>query len=103
MFDPFLIPAFCYATENNLQQGILKDSDRRYMVQTLATLLMSHVPKPSISDCLIVCKALHAKFPFLKEDEVLNSNIFVNIETCVSLHVELMDVVHSQPNTQRES
>jgi len=67
--QPFVIPAFRHATENNLKEGILKDSDRRYMVQTLATLAMSYVPSPSCQDCLTVSKALHAKFPFLKEDD----------------------------------
>ena len=38
------------------------------MVQTLTTMMMSYVPNPSMQDCLLVAKSLHAKFPFLKQD-----------------------------------
>ena len=74
--DPFVIPEFRHATENSLERGILKDNDRRYMVRTLATLLMSHIPSPSVNQCMVVAKALHEKFPFLKQtgSEVCNEN-----------------------------
>ena len=37
------------------------------MVQVLATMILSHVSKPSISDCEHVAKALMQKFPYLNE------------------------------------
>ena len=71
-----MIPEFRHATENSLERGISKDNDRRYMVQTLATLLMSHIPSPSVNHCIVVAKALHEKFLFLKQksSEVCNEN-----------------------------
>ena len=51
-----------------LKKGILRNDDRKYMVQTLTTMMMSYVPNPSMQDCLLVAKSLHAKFPFLKQD-----------------------------------
>ena len=68
MPDPFVIPNFRQATESNLERRILKNHDRRYMVRTLAPLLMSHIQSPSVNYCMTVSKALHEKFPFLKED-----------------------------------
>lgn len=41
--------------------------DRRYMVRVLATMLLSHISRPSMKDCELVAKALIQKFPFLEE------------------------------------
>ena len=41
------------------------DGDRKYMVQTLATVMMYHKTKPCMDDCLLVSRALHTKFRFL--------------------------------------
>lgn len=68
MLDPFQIPAFRKATEENLKKCILTDCDRKYMVQTLATVLMTQVEHPTTIDCLQVSKALHAKYKFLGSD-----------------------------------
>ena len=38
------------------------------MVQTLGTLMMTYVSKPSTSDCLEVSRTLHKKFKFLEAD-----------------------------------
>ena len=38
------------------------------MVQTLATILMTHVERPTMTNCLQVSKALHEKFKFLGSD-----------------------------------
>lgn len=79
--DPFVIPDFRHATENNLEREVLKDDDRCYMVRTLATLLMSHIPSPSKNDCMIVSRAVHKKFPFLKED---GSEVCNEIYLCIT-------------------
>lgn len=47
---------------------MITDGDRKYMVQTLTTMLMTHIQRPSLRHCLIVSKALHAKFKFLGDD-----------------------------------
>lgn len=51
-----------------LSQSILRNEDQKYMVQTLATMMMSYVPSPSTQDYLLVAKSLRVKFPFLKQD-----------------------------------
>ena len=38
------------------------------MVQTLTTMFMTHIQRPSLRHCLIVSKALHANFKFLGDD-----------------------------------
>lgn len=68
MLDPFPIPVFRKATEENLKRCILTDADRKYMVQTLATVLMTKIERPTMTDCLQVSKALHKKFKFLGSD-----------------------------------
>ena len=60
---------FRKSTEENLSKRILTEKDRKYMVQTLATVLMTEVPRPTTKDCNVVSKALHAKFTFLGGDE----------------------------------
>lgn len=66
--SPFPVPSFRSVTEANLANDILTDSDRKYIVQTLATMLMTYVQRPSLSDCLVVSKALHGKFKFLGDE-----------------------------------
>ena len=65
--DTFLVPKFRAATEKNLREKILTDQDRRYIVRTLATILISHVSSPKMSDCAVAGKALVAKYPFLAD------------------------------------
>ena len=67
--NPFPIPKFRSATEVNLACKILIDTDRKYMVQTLATVLMTHIPKPSLQHCSEVAKSLVTAHPFLKDEE----------------------------------
>ena len=64
---PFPIPTFHASTETNFQKKLLSDCDRKYVVQTLATVLMTYVQRPSLSDCDIVAKALMEKFGFLND------------------------------------
>ena len=66
---PFPIPTFRSTTEKNFHNKLLTDCDRKYVVQTLATVLMTHVQRPSLSDCDIVAKALVHKFSFLNDVE----------------------------------
>ncbi len=53
-----------HSTEHNLSLKKLLDADRKYMVQTLTTMLMTYDQKPS---CLIVAKSLVHKHDFLKD------------------------------------
>ena len=66
--DPFPIPVFRGKTQQNFAKGILTDSDKRYIVQVLATVLMTYNQKPSLDDCKVVATALLATHPFLKDD-----------------------------------
>lgn len=67
--NPYPIPSFRGETETNLANDILTDSDRKYMVKTLATMLMTYIQRPSLSNCLVVSKALHKKFTFLGDED----------------------------------
>ena len=62
---PFPIPKFRPNTDKIYTKT---DSDRKYMVQTLATMLMTHVQRPSMQQCGIVAKALVGMYSFLKDD-----------------------------------
>ena len=46
--DPFPVPDFRTQTEENLANELLTQSDRKYIFQTLATLLMTYIPRPSM-------------------------------------------------------
>lgn len=67
--EPFKIPKFREETEESLKEEVLTDGDRRYMVQTLATVLMTLVQRPSLADCEVVAQTLIEKFRFLNDDE----------------------------------
>lgn len=62
---------FRQSTENNFQNKILTDTDRKYVVQTLSTVLMTYVysQSPTMDHCSTVAKALIAKHKFLKDTE----------------------------------
>ena len=68
---PFTIPKFRASTEANLTNKLLTDTDRKYVVQTLATVLMTQIQRPSMKDCQVVAQSLIAAHPFLKDDEVM--------------------------------
>lgn len=61
------MPLFRQSTEENLANEIFYPDDRKYMVRVLATMILTHTSKASVSDCEYVAKALVQKFPFLKE------------------------------------
>ena len=67
--DPFIIPTFRHMTEENLSKKILEDGDRKYMVQTMATLLMTHKQRPTLSECGKVATALIKTYPFLADSD----------------------------------
>ena len=69
LLKPFPIPKFRDGTEKNLEKELLIDTDRKYIVQTLATMLMVHVQRPTLSECGVVAKELIAKYGFLKDEE----------------------------------
>lgn len=52
----------------NLKNQMLLDVDRKYCVQTLATVLLQYVSKASLKNCGVVAKAMINKYPFLKDD-----------------------------------
>lgn len=67
--NPFPIPTFRIGTEKNFQNKILTDADKRYVVQTLATVYQTYTQKASLKECSIVAKALINKHQFLKDTD----------------------------------
>lgn len=67
LFDPFPIPTFRQSTEQNLSEQQLLDGDRKYMVQTVATVLMTYKQWPSLGDYALVAKSLIEWHPFLAD------------------------------------
>lgn len=67
--ERFSVPRFQACTEKSLQEKMISDQDRRYIVRTLATILMGHISDPKMTDCAIAAKALVAKYPFLGDTE----------------------------------
>ena len=63
---PFPVPDFCTQTEAG---KILTESDRKYIVQTLATLLTTYVPRPSIQNCKKVARAFLDKHTFISSKD----------------------------------
>ena len=51
----------------NLGKSLLTDPDRKYMIQTVATVLMTYVQRPSLDCCNAVAKSLIDTYPFLKD------------------------------------
>ena len=64
--SPFPIPTFRQSMKN-LEKGLLITPDRRYIVQTIATVLMIYVQWPSLDCCNDVAKSVIDKYPFLKD------------------------------------
>lgn len=62
--ENFSVPTFRGTTEANIQNRSITDKDQKYIVRTLATILMSYTPSPKLSHCAIVAKALVVKYPF---------------------------------------
>lgn len=100
MPSPFPIPVFRKSAQAALDGGVLKEADRKYVVQTLATILMTHVQRPSLSQCGFVAKALIDKYPPLNEGgdgEVcrnLLSNVMHTFILTFILSEARMEVVH---------
>lgn len=71
---------FKKTTQDNLDQ-------KKYdTVRVLSTLLLTHVPRPSMKDCEVVAKFLVLKYSFLKEhvSELFPNAFFFN---SMSMHV----------------
>ena len=66
-------------TDRNLKQKRLTEDDRKYIVRTLATMLLVHIQKPSKNDCVHVAKSLVRNHFFLKEyvSTLLTTHSFV--------------------------
>ncbi len=60
---------FRHSTEENLSKYRLLTEDRIYMVQVLATVLMTYVQRPSKYQCSLVAKSLLRKLTFLQEGD----------------------------------
>lgn len=67
--NPFPIPKFRVSTMQNFQNQLLTGQDRKYVVQTLVTVMMTHVQRPTLSECGIVAKSLIEKYNFLSDEE----------------------------------
>ena len=52
-------------TEQPLAEEVLVYANKKYIVQTLACILMIQVQRPALKQCRAVTKK---KFPFLKDD-----------------------------------
>jgi len=60
------VPKFCAATEKSLnKQQSISHKEEKYIVRTMATVLIDFNPQPRLSDCAVAAKALIAKYPFL--------------------------------------
>ncbi len=77
----FPIPKFRPNTQHNFDNNLLVDTDRKYVVQTLATMLMTYIQKPSLDNCSSVAKELVQQYPFLKDDEG-DAQVLVFIRVC---------------------
>lgn len=53
--------------EKSMSEKKLCADDRKYIVRVLATVLLTHIQRPSKRHCEVVAKSLIRKFPFLKE------------------------------------
>ena len=82
------------------------DGDRKYIVRTLATILMSYKQRPSLSDCGSVAKALVQRFSFLSDSEETG-------EVCLNMHYRFcvhclffsavrVEVVYLQQSTEHQ-
>ena len=61
------MPIFHPETQKNLAAERLTERDRRYIVRTVSTMLLSSNPCPSMSDCAIPAKAIIKAYPFLAD------------------------------------
>ena len=67
--DRFPIPKFRPATDKCLEKKVLTEKDRKYIVRTLSTILMTYVQKPTIHDCDVAATSLVARWSFLADGE----------------------------------
>ena len=83
---------FRVETEARLKKKSCTEQDRRYVVQTLTTVMMTHVQKPSLNDCQVVSAALHKKFKFLGgESSEVNKLPFL-YKFCITEFLEMVFV-----------
>ena len=87
------MPLFRQATEEHLSRKVFYPDDRRYMVRVLATMILSHVSKASVSDSEHVAKALVQKFPFLKE-YVSMCCLSTSVITCSCMLITFLGTIH---------
>ena len=81
MPNPFPVPLFRKQTQDNLNNGLLCEGDRKYIVGVLGTMMLTYVDKASKKMCLDVAQALVRKYPFMKE------TVSINTITSLLLHL----------------
>ena len=79
---------------------MLTDTDRKYIVQTLATMLMTHIQRPTLQHCGVVAKALVTMYPFLGDDEgdgEVQHICRITAKYLIHFTAELLEMVHLLP------
>ena len=61
-------------------------TDRKYVIQTLATMMMTYLQRPSLHHCGIVAKALIKIYNFLKDDEGDGEDVYMPFYTLNKAH-----------------
>lgn len=74
--------------EKSLSEKKLCADDRKYIVRVLATVLLTHIQRPSKRQCEVVAKSLIRKFAFLKEYVSVHSIFFSPSDLYMHIYVE---------------
>ena len=80
MPSPFPIPAFQRSTTKALEKDVLIDPNCRYVVQTIANVLMTYV-RPSLDHCNAMANSVVDKYLFLKDSIGEGQVRYYTIET----------------------
>ena len=95
-----LLKSPCFGRKlKNFKVEILTDMDRRYIVHTLATMLMSSVPVPTLHDSAVPAKALIKAYPFLADTspggrEPPHVSFFHSYHNLLFLEIVLLDEIY---------
>ena len=78
----FTLPYFWPETVKNLEVERVTERDRKYIVRTLSTMLLSKIPNPSLRDCCGPAEALVNKYPFLGDASEDGKDSYVSNLNC---------------------
>ena len=101
----FPMPKFRPATEKNLRAKLIVDKDRKYIIRTMATIVMSFIDRPTMADCAVAAKALVTKYPFLQDRHGkphVSTGYFVNFSkelsgaTGIKMSLSKLSNLHNQ-------